>query len=189
MISVLPQERDATEELYRNKRVLRKTFLLPSYSLPHILHLFCIAFFSLSLFLVFSEFVNSMNDWFWDRGALREGKSVVISKLSGILCLCYESCMHHFLDSWCQYADIVGWDNTSAVIQYTMRVHSQMCLRQYVQNYRIHKQRGLDYKINLKKQTAVLVLIKCTTRCSVTTSSGTHSLNVYSLIKALLQSL
>ena len=81
---------------------------------------------SLSRFLVFSEFVNSLNDWFRDRRALREGKSVVISKLSGILCLLYESWMYRFRGSWCEYADIVVWDSTSAVIQYTARVHQRL---------------------------------------------------------------
>lgn len=151
------KEWDATEELYRIERVLGKTSLLPShlrsslsYSIPHIAHLSGIAFFSLC-FLDFQEFVNSANDWFWDRGALREGKSVVISKLSGILCLLYESCMHHFLDSWCEYADIVVSYTMPPVIQYTTRVHSHLCLRQQILYYWIHKQTQPEYLIKRLK--------------------------------------
>lgn len=78
-------------------------------------------FFSLSFFLASSEFVNSPNDWFRDRRAVREGESVVISKLPGILCLVYESWTHRFRGGWCEYADVVVWDSTSAAIRYTAR--------------------------------------------------------------------
>lgn len=144
------------------------------YCLPHILHLSHIAFFSLHL----SSFlrVRELNEWLILR-VLREGKSVVISKLSGILCLRYESYMHHFLDSWCEYADIVGWDNTSAVIQYTMRVHSHLCeaICTILLNTQTNTTR-IQEKVK-KKQIVVLVLTKITTLHSVSCLLGEPSLS------------
>lgn len=61
----------------------------PVFSSPHTASLY-----SLSLSFFFSsEFVNSVNDWFWERRALRVGKRLVISKLFALWIL-------HALLSW-----------------------------------------------------------------------------------------
>lgn len=107
-------------------------------------------------FLASSEFVNSGSDWFRERGALREGKSVVISKPSGILCLRIRRASFPRQLMWkCRHCRLGQYVCCHSA-------HNEFLQRQCTLYVWIHKQ-APEYRINSKEQIEVLILAETTT--------------------------
>lgn len=128
-----PQEWEATEELYRNERVLGKTLLFfltfSVFSLPHKPHLSHSAFFPPSLRLSSFLRVRELSEWLILRpwSSARGGKVLSYQSCQAFsVCSMNPACI---VSCWCEYADVVVWDRMSAVSQYTMRAYICLCLR------------------------------------------------------------